>query len=698
MRIRQRSLLIGLSVAATAAIGWIALELDRTEPESTNGLSSVPISSTHSGNGSGADGRVPSIPLEDAHGAAGANAGDGDRAGPATDFRFTGRVVGRGGKPIQGARIRIELETAGNVRELARAESDADGRYAARAPELSELDHQTRSLANVWVAVEAAGFQPQKQRRAAGQSDEHGRTFTIDFRLTAGNTLSGRVVDSSGKAVHGASVVLFVGALGDSPGQRQPRTEVSSGPDGRFELGFTSGGSYRLWARKNGSGSARLDELELAADEDRRLGDVALTGAGKLCGTVRYPNGAPVRDLELWAVPQALAHETNALSLAASRAAELEGGDGLCYGSSSTNARGEFCVQGLRAAGYVLRLSKVHLQLEPRTAHYQAPAESIGLVLDAYWLRVRVRSSTGAALSGAVVSCTAVEPQADGNLEAGSTSHATAAGRDALATFEVLPDQTYALSARAPGSREAEELVIVAPGEFEVERTLVLEPALEPGRLRITVSGERGESLGGLRVALLSPLSAKPIAELGVMIPDEQGWLPPLTPGRYGVEVGFELELDRPPMHFPVRSRDAVEVESGRDRELALAARAGGRLSLALSIEGPLPRDFAPPDPRTTDDAQREAWIAENGARARLIHSDGHASVALQFLKPPNAPPGGPQLCGQLAPGDAALVEQLLEPGLYTLRVEAPNFRPIDTPVEVIAGSVRRVDVALRAE
>lgn len=704
MRPPQRLLLIAVSIAAMSAIGWIALELDRADPAAVRDVSGVPApAQLRSDEPNDRDARVASTPLANPSQAASPHAGGG-HAGRERELRIMGRVVGRGGRPIEGAGVRIEIETADSTHEVALTRSGVDGRYAARATDLGELDPQSRSLATLCVAVDASGFQPQTRRQGLSWSGapaaEPERVFEMDFRLAAGSTLSGRVVDARGKSVRGASVVLVAGSRAEGSGPRPPESEVASGPDGRFELGFVSGGKYRLWARKDGCGSARLDELELSPGEDRRLGDVALVGAGLLTGSVRYPDGSPVRDLELWAVPESLAREANALALAASRAAELEGGDGLLYASSSTDARGEFRVQGLREGSYALRLAEVHLVLEPRAALYHAPADSIHLVLDAYRLRVRVRSQSGAPLCGAVVACTSVEAQADGGLEAGSTSHATAAGRDALATFEVLPEQTYALSARAPGSREAEDLVILAPGEFELERTLVLEPALELGRLRVSVSGQRGESLGRLRVALLSPLSAQPIAELGVLTPDEQGWLPPLAPGRYGVEVGFEPELDPPPMHFPVRSRDPIEIESGRDHEISLTARAGGRLWIAISIAGPPPRGFAPPDTETGVDPGPafDAWLAENGARAELVSSDGRGRLALQFLRPPAAPGESTRLQSRLAPGDVALVERLLEPGLYTLRVEASGFRTVEMAVEVQASVARRVEVALRAE
>ncbi len=702
MRSAQRFLLIALSIAALLAIGWVALELDRTEPASTRVATDASLPEL-SGAAPDPNARAATTPLGDPH-LTGSN--DGSRgAGARGELRITGRIVGRGARPIEGARIRISLETTAGAHEIAHATSGADGTYSARTAELFDLDEQSRRLATVCVAVDAAGFQPQTRRQGYGWDAERAadpvRTWTVDFRLAAGNMLSGRVVDAQGHGVRGASVVLVAGARSEEATvPRPPRTEVLSGADGRFEIGFVSGGRYHVWARKDRYGSARLDELELVAEEDRRLGDVALVGAGSLAGTVRYPDGTPVRDLEVWAVPDALAHDPNALALAASNAAQLEGGDGLVSSSAVTDARGEFRVQGLRESGYALRSAEMHLSLEPRASVYTAPADSIRLVLDAYRLRVRVRSQSGAALEGAVVTCTEVEPSADGTLETGAAAHSTAEGRDALATFEVEPDQTYALTARASGSRQTEELVILAPGEFELERTLLLEPALAHGRLRVVVSGARGESLSPLRVALLSPLSGQPLAELGTLRPDENGWLAPIAPGRYGVEVGFEPSLDPPTMHFPVRSPGPVEIDSGRDHELSLSARAGGRLRISISIDGPAPRDFGPPDLRTVanPDTAYDAWLQENGARAELLTSDGQSRMTLQFFEPPLEPGAGPRLQSRLAPGATALADRLLEPGIYTLRVEANGFRAAESVVEVQPAIVRPVEIFLRAE
>jgi protocatechuate 3,4-dioxygenase beta subunit len=702
MRPSQRFVLIALSIAALLAIGWVVLELDRTEPASTRVATATPppeLSDTPQD----PHARTATTPLGDPH----LTGTDDGRGGPGArgELRIAGRVVGRGARPIEGARLRISLETTDGAREIAHATSGADGTYSARTADLFDLDEQSRRLATVCVAVDAAGFQPQTRRQGYGWDAERAadpvRTWTVDFRLAAGNTLSGRVVDAKGHGVRGASVVLVAGARSDELAvPRPPRTEVLSGSDGRFEIGFVSGGRYHVWARKDRCGSARIDELELAAEEDRKLGDVALAGAGTLAGTVRYPDGSPVRDLEVWAVPESLAHDPNALALAASNAAQLEGGDGLVSSSAITDARGEFRVEGLRESGYALRSAEMHFALEPRASVYTAPADSIRLVLDAYRLRVRVRSQSGAALEGAVVTCTEVEPSSDGTLETGAASHSTAEGRDALATFEVEPDQTYALAARASGSRQAEELVILAPGEFELERTLVLQPARAQGRLRVVVSGARGESLSHLRVALLSPLSGQPLAELGTLRPDENGWLPPLTPGRYGVEIGFEPSLDPPTMHFPVRSPEPIEIDSGRDHELSLSARAGGRLRITISIDGPAPRNFGPPDLRTAanPDTAYDAWLQENGARAELVTGDGQSRIALHFIEPPLEPGGGPRLEARLAPGASALADRLLEPGIYTLRVEASGFRAAELVVEVQPAGVRPVEIFLRAE
>ncbi len=702
MRPGPRFLLIAISILAAVATLWLVFELDRTQPAGPRTPPADGSGTALSDGGDDPSGRAVPPPLEGP-----AAAGDGAesaRAGRGGELSIRGRVVARGAAPIAGARIRVVMESRAGSREIAHATTGADGQYSAKSDAPYALDEQARNLATLCIAVDADGFQPETRCQGwswdAAHAADRMRTWTADFRLEAGNTLSGRIVDAGGAPVRGASVVLIAGARGERTVQRPPQSEVKTTSDGRFEIGFVSGGRYHLWARKDRVGSARIDELELTAAEDRKLGDVALAGAGTLAGTVRYPDGSPVRDLEVWAVPESLAADANALALAASNARDLEEGDGLVTSSARTNERGEFRVEGLRQAGYALRAGELHLALEPRGHVYRAPSDSIRLVLDAYRLRVFVRSKGGAPLEGAVVACTEVEPNSDGSLETGATTHSSAVGPEALATFEVAPDQTYALTARAKGSREAEELVILAPGEHEAERTLVLEPALAAGRLRVSVTGARGEALDGLRVALLSPLSGQPIPELASLVPDENGWLPPIPPGTYGVEVGFVPRLDPPGMHFPARSQDPIVVDAGRDHDVALSARAGGRLRLALAVDGPLPAGFGPPDPRTAPNPETayDAWLQEHGARAELSSGDGHGGVALQFVEPPLEAGGAPRLAARLAPGSSAIADRLLEPGIYTVRVEANGFRPAEAVVQVEAALVRTVELRLRAD
>jgi hypothetical protein len=153
-------------------------------------------------------------------------------------------------------------------------------------------------------------------------------------------------------------------------------------------------------------------------------------------------------------------------------------------------------------------------------------------------------------------------------------------------------------------------------------------------------------------------------------------------------------------MHFPARSQDPVTIDAGRDHDVSLTARAGGRLRLSLSIDGPPPSGFGPPDPHTARNPETayDEWLQENGARAEIVTSDGRARAALQFVEPPAEAGGSARLVSRLAPGTSALADRLLEPGIYTVRIEANGFRTAEAVVEIAAATVSLVDVTLRRE
>jgi len=110
-------------------------------------------------------------------------------------------------------------------------------------------------------------------------------SFAIRDAGAFSGTLTGRMVDRSGKPLAGTLVIA-------TPGGRTTLT----GPDGRYELGALPAGSYRVAAaRDEFRDTALTDSVKLGLLEERSLPALGLTFRyGSIRGTVTDTNGLPL--------------------------------------------------------------------------------------------------------------------------------------------------------------------------------------------------------------------------------------------------------------------------------------------------------------------------------------------------------------------------------------------------------------------
>ncbi len=168
--------------------------------------------------------------------------------------RLEGQVMTDAGDPVAGVRISGEARTG---------VSDAEGRYAIGGLTLGEEAFRL--------------FHPDYPRQERVVSIEEGLNV-LDFELPAGTEVTGRVTDTSGDPVVGATVELT--SLDRFRGSRY---RERSGEDGGFRLAPVAAGRYRLQGEADG----------FAAGGD----GIAVTVASD-----------PVEDLELVLVRGAIVH------------------------------------------------------------------------------------------------------------------------------------------------------------------------------------------------------------------------------------------------------------------------------------------------------------------------------------------------------------------------------------------------------
>ena len=458
-----------------------------------------------------------------------------------------------------------------------------------------------------------------------------------------GRVLSGRVLAPDGHAVADAELVL----LGPA---HQRLQQAKSGADGRFELRGASESACELFVRAECAG-VRL--VALAAGSDARaLGDLTLQGPGELSGRAAFVDGHPAPDIELWAVPEEVAMQPNALVLCVEQALEHElAGQGLFSTRVRTDADGRFRLAGLREGRYMLRCPRPAVVLEPRIGYYHATTENIALSVESPRLRLRALDPNGHDLVGARVRLTELNEAGAGRYQPGQVWNETIGGPLACASFDVQPESAYALRVEAKGFAAREDLVLLAQNEYEQLHEYRLDPPGEPARVRFVLTPIAGLAPGAARVDLLSALTGLPEPDAEPLALDAQGWLPPIAPGTYRFALRFVDTQSAPNWYLPQETKDVLELAPKAQKELALALQAGARLELGL--QGP---------------ALADAEISAEGLEQQL-------ACKLHF-------PGGPK------------GSDLLPPGRYRIRANAPKFAEASAEIVLEPGKFTKLVLA----
>jgi len=608
-------------------------------------------------------------------------------------FAFHGRVRAKDGQPVVAADVRVTLLIGDAERfVLGETVTGPDGTYTLESATPLGLAPARRALGLVALTASAVGYRPSTVETGLATDED---TQAIDVVLDAGGRLTGRVLDVRGVPVDGARASLVV--AGSLPGRDELSLvhETTTDTNGLFELGFLSGGEVVVHVRASGVGSARVDDLRVEAGADTDLGDITLAGTGILGGRVTYPGGDPARTLELWAVPEALADRAHALALARRGTLAREEGVGLTLDRTHTGDDGSFRFTGLAEGRYTILTEHKEQQLAPLGAVHATGSQSVTLVLGSRRLRIAVRASDNRPLPGARVTLTPLAEDERGTRVSGPAQHAVARGEGASCDFEVPAGTPLAIRVTAPDCHAVDERIVFASGERERLHTVVLYPASTSGTIRLDVRDERGEPFENLRVWVLAESSGIALLGFDGIAPDENNRVGPLPPGRYGLAVWPQAATsgDNLSSAFPVEATTPVEVTPNAETFVALVARSGGHVRLTVSV--PHGSELAlDPDEENYGALTRRRRTArrlrQHGAQATFVDEDEH-QLPVHFQTA-----GGLEML--LLPGTTGLVNDLLECGIWTVRVEAPGFAPSIGVVTVEPGGVTDVTIALVPE
>jgi RNA polymerase sigma-70 factor (ECF subfamily) len=346
------------------------------------------------------------------------------------------------------------------------------------------------------VVASAPGYAPEV---VYVQLNEVGSERDIVLRLSPAARVSGRVLDSLGSPVAGATVV-FRGRFSTNPFTAEVhKGETRTDGYGRFALDVQPTGEYGLAAQAPGYAAVHASFGPSAASEGADLGDLVLSAVGSISGDVRGREPEARADLVLL------------------RAGEVR------VASAMVNAAGRFRLEQVPTGSFELTLhawdgkderhsEAVLARRSVSLAEGQALTE-IALVL-ARPIRGVVRGPDGERARGARV---ALFEQGRESVEVAST---WTDGRGAFALLAEGPG-SYRLVAADPGlSFDPVELEGVAPGRQGLDLRLAQRDTGLAIAGRLTDSS--GAAIDGVYVHFEHATSGLAVAR--VAIPDEQGW------------------------------------------------------------------------------------------------------------------------------------------------------------------------------
>lgn len=200
-----------------------------------------------------------------------------------------GRVFDREtGAGVSGVALDIETGYAG-ARSVYGLTTDADGRYEATG--LNTAKYQVKR-GNAAAYVEDFELQEIDVEVRAG-----GLTEGVDFALDRGNSVAGRVRDTSGAPLAGVAVAAY----GSANDRVFHKPAVYSGADGSFTLrGLATDAEVELSARIDGYVLKERPRIQIGEQSPASI-DLVLSRTNSIAGVVRNTAGRPEPGLLVYA-------------------------------------------------------------------------------------------------------------------------------------------------------------------------------------------------------------------------------------------------------------------------------------------------------------------------------------------------------------------------------------------------------------
>jgi hypothetical protein len=537
------------------------------------------------------------------------------------------RAVGDVNAPSGSVEILIEWEDEPDMRIGSGAV--VAGRYVVDLPKLAEVPAFLRRRAIVVARASAPGFFSGKSESLFLEDLAPGE-IRLDVTLERGAVVRGRVVDETGRAVADADVWL-------GPNAGAGTTDAEGG----FELPIRRAGAFWICARCGDIGVAAVGPLELSPLSSHDASDLVLRGPGRISGIAVYPDGTPVREMQVNAVPVALReakiNHWPDFPFDPSR----EGvPDGLRWGWTKTDDEGRFLICGLRRGKYFF--------LEDKSKTICETGTDVRVTIDLYRILVRIVDESGAPAPGVGVSAKSGDDSAAGRID----------------DLAVGPQELWHIGIGDLGIVPQSVAIQVVPEKREYEARLIARPVTDVGRVEVRLLDPRGEALPEPRVSLYA----------GVMVllherpTDALGRTRLVPTGDYRL-----IAIPKDPLapYLPVET--TVTVRSGAVTPVTLTARGGGRLRLTLKGGAP-------------GEEIRDGRVTAHPAQGQGV---------VNFVPLHVRANGGYAIGGDWKWGEPTAGWLLLEPGPHEMRIAVPGYEAAAVPLHVQPEAVTDTEVTL---
>ena len=184
-----------------------------------------------------------------------------------------GRVRDRAGAGLGG--VQVSAESRRQEGFAVETQTDADGGFSLVGLSAGAYD----------LTASAAGF-----ARAEATANAGGEP--VELVLEEAGTLTGRVVDASGRPAEDARVEAE--SAGASPRETRSMGAPANEGDGRFTFRDVGAGIYVVRARAPGLGEGSLTGVRVVAGRATDAGTIALAASGRVTGVVVDADGQPI--------------------------------------------------------------------------------------------------------------------------------------------------------------------------------------------------------------------------------------------------------------------------------------------------------------------------------------------------------------------------------------------------------------------